>query len=158
MVVALLGLSLIHILDIVQIVRVKTVEFLPQLTIPHKEDYTAWCFRVAKHAAIDVIRRRPVPEIRLVETIARENDRVILNVDDRAMLNDVRRGILALDSHLQRDVLMLFSFGDYTNAEIAIVQESSEGAVKSLKPVSYTHLVAQFLQGFREQLFRTLQD
>ncbi len=119
--------------DIVQVVRMKTVEFLPQLTVPHKEDYTAWCFRVAKHTAIDVIRKRPVPELRLVETIARENDRVIVNLDERAMLNDVRRALLALDSYLQRDALMLASFGDYTNAEIAVIQGSNEGAVKSVK-------------------------
>lgn len=118
--------------DIMQDVWEKMIRGFPTIQIERAGAFRAWFFNTARNRAIDIIRRRHSPEEGLQDTLTREYGRPDVSLDNHEISIEVRRALIRLASHAQRDVLTLDTYGDYTLAEIAGLLGMSEGGVKIL--------------------------
>ncbi len=107
----------------------------------------AWLFGIARHTLHDYQRRR-CTTVALAETDASVIDRLPLpeqQVMQKEQRDDLYTHIRALPAH-QREALTLRYFGTLPIAEIALVLDRSEGAVKLLIHRALTTLRAQYRQ------------
>ena len=96
--------------------------------------FSAWLFRIAHNLSIDHFRagRRVQPEETVPEPIGSEQD----SAEHEAMHSIGRRSLQELIRNLsdeQQQVLTLKFVFNFSNAEVAMVLDKTEGAVKSLQ-------------------------
>ncbi len=95
---------------------------------------SVWLYRVAHNLAIDTIRRRPPGEI-----VALDPDLVQADTSDTESATEARldqqrvRVALSQLTPDQKDVVILKFIQGYTNAEVSVLINKPEGAVKSLQ-------------------------
>lgn len=96
-------------------------------TYQHGRPFRRWLFTIAKHKAIDQLRRRRVHEDRrepLEEALTAQPG------PDPAMVDDMTDSLLQQLPEVSRDALFLTKFAGYTTAEAAAICGCSVGAMK----------------------------
>jgi RNA polymerase sigma-70 factor (ECF subfamily) len=94
----------------------------------------AWLYRVAHNLAMDQHRKRPAQGIVSLEPDLDQSDKANTEADSEQRLTQRKvRAALARLTPEQQNVVMLKFMEGYSNAEVGVLMNKPEGAIKSLQ-------------------------